>query len=263
MTPNKQSVKPRLSQLLSFHRKRNLNRGICCLLLVGVIPLQAQDFDARARELVGKMTLQEKIDQLHGIHDATHYRYVPPVPRLNIPALHVANGPAGVGPAGDDPQLPATALPAPISLAATWDENLAHRYGVVIGKESQNLAEDLLEGPDVNIARVPQNGRTFEAFGEDPFLVSRMGVNVIQGIQSQGVIANVKHYAANNQEINRDYMNAVVDERTLHEIYLPAFEAAVSCILASGKPKYTTPLSHRANGKPRNRSQTSPECADG
>lgn len=196
-------------------------------MLIGTVSSPAQDFDARARELVSKMTLQEKIDQLHGIRDTNHYRYVPPVPRLNIPALHVANGPAGVGPAGDDPQLPATALPAPISLASAWDEAMAHSYGVLIGKECRNLAEDLLEGPDVNIARVPQNGRTFEAFGEDPFLVSRMGVNVIQGIQSQGVIANVKHYAANNQEINRDYMNAVVDERTLHEIYLPAFEAAV------------------------------------
>lgn len=212
---------------LSFLSTRQVKWPISFLVLLGTISLPAQDFEAQARALVGKMTLPEKIDQLHGIHDATHYRYIPPVPRLNIPALHVANGPAGVGPAGDDPQLPATALPAPISLAASWDEALAHRYGVVIGKESRNLAEDLLEGPDINIARVPQNGRTFEAFGEDPYLVARMGVNVIQGIQSQGIIANVKHYAANNQEINRDYMNVEVDERTLHEIYLPAFEAAI------------------------------------
>jgi beta-glucosidase len=227
MTRKQNSGNPMLHRLLSSLRKHRFNKGICFLVLIGAVSSQAQDFDARARELVSKMTLQEKIDQLHGIHDTNHYRYVSPVPRLNIPALHVANGPAGVGPAGDDPQLPATALPAPIALAASWDENLAHRYGVVIGKESKDLAEDLLEGPDVNIARVPQNGRTFEAFGEDPFLISRMGVNVIQGIQSQSVIANVKHYAANNQEINRDYMNAVVDERPLHEIYLPAFEAAV------------------------------------
>ena len=189
--------------------------------------LRAEDFDARARELVGKMTLEEKIQQLHGIQDAGHYRYVPPVPRLGIPAFHVANGPAGVGPAGDTPQKPATALPAPIALASTWDVPLARRYGVIIGKEAKDLGEDLLESPDINIARVPQNGRTFEAFGEDPYLVSQMAVAEIQGIQSQDVIANVKHYAANNQEDNRSKINVIVDERALHEIYLPAFEASV------------------------------------
>src|SRR5208282_2447754 len=207
-----------------------VRRILVCLLLgllAGGGRLQAQDWDAQARELVGRMTLQEKIEELHGIQDATHFRYVPPIPRLHIPALRVANGPAGVGPAGARPQAPATALSAPISLAATWDVNLAQRYGIIIGKEANDLAEDLLEGPDVNIARVPQNGRTFEAFGEDPYLVARMGVNVIQGIQSQGVIANVKHYAANNQEAERFTINEIIGERALHEIYLPAFEAAV------------------------------------
>src|SRR5215469_3260381 len=98
-------------------------------VLAGRINLQAQDWDARARDLVGKMTLQEKIEQLHGIKDATYYRYVPPIPRLGIPAFHIANGPAGVGPAGDKPQKPATAMSAPISLASTWDVALANRYG--------------------------------------------------------------------------------------------------------------------------------------
>lgn len=189
--------------------------------------LHAGDLEARARELVGKMTLQEKIQELHGIQDAGHFRYVPPIPRLGIPALHVANGPAGVGPAGDSPQKPATALPAPIALASSWDISLAKRYGVIIGKEGKDLDEDLLEAPDINIARVPQNGRTFEAFGEDPCLVSEMAVAEIQGIQSQDVIANVKHYAANNQESNRSRINVIVDERPLHEIYLAAFEASV------------------------------------
>ena len=189
--------------------------------------LHAEDFDARARLLVGKMTLQEKIQELHGIQNSNYFRYVPPVSRLGIPAFHIANGPAGVGPAGDNPQKPATALPSPIALASTWDIALAKRYGVIIGKEGKDLDEDLLESPDINIARVPQNGRTFEAFGEDPYLVSRLSVAEIQGIQSQGIIANVKHYAANNQENNRSKVNVIVDERTLHEIYLPAFEASV------------------------------------
>lgn len=188
---------------------------------------RAENPDARARELVGKMTLQEKIQELHGIKDAEHYRYVPPISRLGIPAFHIANGPAGVGPAGDTPQKPATALPSPIDLASTWDIALAKQYGVIIGKEGKDLDEDLLEAPDINIARVPQNGRTFEAFGEDPYLVSQMSLAEIRGIQSEDVIANVKHYAANNQENNRSKVNADVDERTLHEIYLPAFEASV------------------------------------
>lgn len=211
----------------SIMRKDNLVNLLIAGLLAGGTCLHAEDWDARARELVGKMTLQEKIEQLHGIQDATHYRYVPPNERLGIPAFHIANGPAGVGPAGDKPQVPATAMSSPISLAATWDTTIANHYGVIIGKESGDLGEDLLEAPDVNIARVPQSGRTFEAFGEDPYLVSRMAVNEIEGIQSQGIIANVKHYAANNHEANRSRVNVIVDERTLHEIYLPAFEASV------------------------------------
>ncbi|MGH7950495.1 MAG: beta-glucosidase family protein [Limisphaerales bacterium] len=183
--------------------------------------------DARARQIVGQMTLQEKITELHGIGDKMHRRYVPPIPRLGIPALIVANGPAGVGPADEKKQNPATALPAPISLAASWDISLAHRYGVIIGQEARDLNDSLLEGPDVNIARVPQNGRTFEAFGEDPYLVSQMGVSEIEGIQSQGEIANVKHYDANNQETDRFRVNEIVGERALREIYLPAFKAAV------------------------------------
>ncbi len=189
--------------------------------------LHGQDWDARARRLVSQMTLPEKIQELHGIRDRDHYRYVPPVPRLHIPPLRIANGPAGVGPAGDDPQKPATALPAPISLAATWDTAAADRYGVIIGREARDLDYGLLEGPDINIARVPQNGRTFEAFGEDPYLVGRMAVAEIQGIQSRHVIADVKHYVANNQETDRFHIDEIIGERTLREVYLPAFRAAV------------------------------------
>ncbi|HEV2436177.1 MAG TPA: glycoside hydrolase family 3 C-terminal domain-containing protein [Verrucomicrobiae bacterium] len=211
----------------------HFRRCLFWLLLAGTVAgnarLQARDWDARARRLVSQMTLPEKIEELHGIEDRSKgiFRYVPPIPRLGIPALHIANGPAGVGPAGDKPQKPATALPAPIALASTWDATLAHRYGVIIGREARDLGEDLLEGPDVNIARVPRNGRTFEAFGEDPHLVSQMAIAEIQGIQSQGEIANVKHYAANNQETDRFSINEIVDERALREIYLPAFEASV------------------------------------
>ena len=188
---------------------------------------QSQQDEARARQLVAQMTLDEKIAQLHGIHDQTNYRVVPGLPRLGIPALTVANGPAGLGPAGPGHEGKATALPAPISLAATWDVDAARLNGEIAGNEAAALDNLLLESPDINIARTPHNGRTFEGFGEDPFLTGRLAVANIEGIQSQGVIANVKHYAANNQEQNRHDINEIIDERTLRELYLPAFEAAV------------------------------------
>jgi beta-glucosidase len=194
---------------------------------IAVAQDKANDSDARARKIVSEMTLQEKITELHGMHDDVHQRYVPPITRLGIPGFRIANGPAGVGPGDEHHQLPATALPAPIALASTWDPRLAREYGEVIGLEAKASDDDLLEGPDVNIARVPQNGRTFEAFGEDPYLVGRIAVAEIQGIQSQGEIANVKHYAANNQESHRFSVNEIVGERALREIYLPAFEASV------------------------------------
>ena len=181
----------------------------------------------RAQQIVRQMTLDEKISQVHGIRDASHYRYVPPVLRLGIPALNVTNGPAGVGPGGAGPQKRATALPAPIALAATWDVQLAKEYGVLAAEETRAIGSNLLESPDINIARVPQGGRVFESYGEDPWLVSRLTVANIKGIQSTGIIANVKHFLANNQETNRGSINELVDERSLREIYMPGFEAAV------------------------------------
>ena len=169
----------------------------------------------RARKIVAQMTLDEKVSQMHGTKRKDAFRIVFGVPRLGIPDLLVTNGPAGFGPAGPGHQSAATALPAPISLAATWDLDAAREYGVVSASEAADFGNTLLEAPDVNIARVPQNGRTFEAYGEDPFLAGRLAAANIAGIQSQGIIANVKHYAVNNQEKNRFTINAEVDERTL------------------------------------------------
>src|SRR5437899_861380 len=120
--------------------------------------------------IVNQMTLAEKIQELHGIQDANDFRVVPGVQRLGIPPLNITNGPAGACNGGPGHQGPATAMPAPIALAATWDVNLAYQYGSVIGAEAKHLGNGFLEGPTINIARVPQNGRTFEAFGEDPYL---------------------------------------------------------------------------------------------
>ena len=182
---------------------------------------------ARAKAIVAKMTLDEKITELHGIHTPTQFRIVPGIPRLGIPPLQMTNGPAGVGPGGAGPQKEATALPSPLSLAATWDPSLAFEYGKIAGEETRETGNTLLEGPDVNIARVPQGGRVFESYGEDPYLDAQIAVANIRGTQSTGIMATVKHYIANNQEAERFSVNEDVGERALHEIYMPAFKAAV------------------------------------
>jgi beta-glucosidase len=194
------------------------------LLVVG----QSTDASfARARVIVARMTLEEKIAQVHGIQDEEHFRFVPGLSRLGVPALRITNGPAGVGPGGHFPQPRATALPAPIALAASWDVDLARRYGVLAGQETRELGSDLLETPDINIIRVPQNGRAFESFSEDPYLNSRLAVASIQGTQSTGILANVKHFLANNQEAGRRTIDELIEERPLREIYMPGFEASV------------------------------------
>ncbi|HTC93913.1 MAG TPA: glycoside hydrolase family 3 C-terminal domain-containing protein [Terriglobales bacterium] len=182
---------------------------------------------ARAQGIVSKMSLTDKVSQLHGTFDSTHYRVVVGIPSEGIPDLNVTNGPAGAAGAGPGHGGRAVAFSAPISLAATFDPAAAHTYGTLVGKECKFFGNGLVEGPDINMARVPFNGRTFEAYGEDPYLASQIVVNDIQGIQSNGIIAESKHYAANNQETNRGSINAVIDERTLREIYLPHFEASV------------------------------------
>jgi beta-glucosidase len=181
----------------------------------------------RAELLVKRMTLDEKVLEIHMMNTRAHPREVPAIPRLGIPALKITNGPAGAGP-GDSPQHePATALPSALGLAASWDPNLARTFGRIAAGESADRSERVLEAPGLNITRVPQNGHNFEYFGEDPYLAARMGVAEILGIQQEGVIAEAKHYDANNQEADRKTINEVIGERTLREIYMPAFEAAV------------------------------------
>jgi len=159
-----------------------------------------------------------------GVADGPLYvGYVPGNADLCIPALTFNDGPAGVA----DLQVGTTAFPAPIAQAATWDTSLQRRFGAALGLEAWEKGIDVLLAPDVNIARVPENGRNFEGFGEDPFLSGQTAAAEIAGIQQNPVIATVKHYAVNSQETNRYYVSSNVDDRTLHEIYLPPFEAAV------------------------------------
>ncbi len=182
--------------------------------------------DRRAADLVAQLTLEEKIGLVHGVPSPTYIGYVPGVERLGIPALLLTDGPAGIR-TPKPTSGPSTAFPAPIALAAAFDPELARRVGVAFGSEAKAKAQNVVFAPIVNLARVPEGGRLFEAFGEDPVLTTAMGVAVIEGIQSMGVIATVKHWIANDQEDDRHLVSADVDERTLREVYLPPFAAAV------------------------------------
>ena len=181
----------------------------------------------RAELLVHAMTLDEKLTQIHMMDTREHPRMIQAIERLGIPGFKITNGPVGAGPGDSRQPQPATALPSALALAAAWDIVLAATYGKIAAQESVDWGNSLLEAPGVNIARVPQNGRNFEYFGEDPYLAARLVVPEIKAIEAQGIIAEVKHYSANNQEADRKTINEIIDERTLREIYLPAFEAAI------------------------------------
>jgi len=174
--------------------------------------------DQRARAILHKMMLDEKLDYLGGINGF----FIRGIPRLKLPEFKMADGPLGVRNFG-----PSTAYAAGIALAAAWDETLANRVGTMIAKDARARGVHILLGPAVNIYRSPLCGRNFEYMGEDPFLAARMAVGYIQGVQSQGVGATVKHFMGNNSEFNRHHTSSDMDERTMREIYLPAFEAAV------------------------------------
>jgi beta-glucosidase len=176
------------------------------------------DVERRVDSLLSKMTLEEKIEMIGGVN--TFYTH--PFPQLGVPALKMSDGPMGVHDYG-----PTTAYPGGVALAASWDLDLAKRVGIAMGRDARARGVHLILAPAMNIYRAPMNGRNFEYFGEDPFLASRMAVSIIEGIQGQGVIATAKHFAGNNQEYGRLEISSDIDERTLREIYLPAFEASV------------------------------------
>ncbi|MER6085817.1 glycoside hydrolase family 3 C-terminal domain-containing protein [Streptomyces sp. NPDC001833] len=180
---------------------------------------------ARVAALIARMTLDEKLSFVHGGTDPRalgQAGYIPGVPRLGIPELRLTDGPAGVR-----VNEHATAMPAPVALASSFDDGLAREFGRTVGRDGRALGQDVLLAPMTNTIRVPYAGRNFETFSEDPLLSSRMVAGEVAGVQSQGLIATVKHYAENNQEDNRMGVNVNVDEQTLRQIELPAFEAAV------------------------------------
>lgn len=178
----------------------------------------APDVEQRIEAIVAKMTVEEKVDYISGVD----WFFIRAVPRLGVPSLRMADGPFGVRLTS-----PSTAMAAGIALAATWNTALAEQVGVELGRDSRARGIHFLLAPGVNIYRAPMNGRNFEYLGEDPLLAGRMAVGYIKGVQSQGVSATVKHFLANNSEFDRHRTDSVLDERTMREIYLPAFEAAV------------------------------------
>ncbi len=186
--------------------------------------------DQKVDSLIALMTLEEKVGMIHASSSFTSGG----VPRLGIPEWTMSDGPHGVRKehgrgwiGSESPEYFGTYLPVGVSLAATWNPELGYTFGKVLGQEANARGKDVILGPGINILRTPLNGRNFEYLSEDPYLVSKMAVGYIKGVQDQQVAACVKHYLANNQEIERNTVSVEMSERALREIYLPGFVASV------------------------------------
>jgi len=192
----------------------------CTLTAAAQAPVpDSPAIEAKAHAMVAKLTLEEKIELLGGVDSM----YTHAAPAIGLPRFKMSDASVGVRTWG-----PTTAYAGGVALAAAWDPALARKLGESLGKDARARGVNFLLGPGVNIARSPIAGRNFEYLSEDPYLNATLVVPFIEGVQSEGVIATVKHYAVNSQEYNRHNVDAEVDERTLREIYLPAFEAAVT-----------------------------------
>ena len=200
--------------------KKNLFLIIGLLLSIVCVaqPEFTKENAERAASIVSKMTLREKAEYVGGFENW----YIRAIDRLGLPAVRMADGPQGVR-----NNTKSTLYPSGIAAAATWDRDLIHQMGIALGQDSRARGVHILLGPGANIYRSPLCGRNFEYFGEDPYLAGEIAASYIIGLQSQGVMASIKHFAANNQEYARHSVSSDIDERTLHEIYFPAFEKAV------------------------------------
>ena len=192
-----------------------------CAFLLGLSPAIAQTMgvEQRVESILQQMTIEEKIALIGGAGSLFDIRGIP---RLRVPSMIAADGPFGVR------NFTRTNVYAGgIALAASWNSELAERLGTQLGRDARSRGVHFYLAPGVNIYRAPQNGRNFEYYGEDPYLAGRTAAALISGVQSQGVAATVKHYLGNNSEFARHSTDAIIDERAVREIYLPAFEAAV------------------------------------
>src|SRR5574344_1744929 len=217
-------------------KKLMMNKLILVVISAFVLSIdsagaQSQTQQQQVEDILSQMTLQEKIAMVHAQSKFSSAG----VPRLGIPEIWATDGPHGIRAevlwdewyGANWTNDSCIAFPALTCLAATWDTEMSALYGKSIGEEARDRNKNVLLGPGVNIYRTPLNGRNFEYMGEDPYLASKMVVPYIREVQKNGVAACVKHFALNNQEIYRGHINVQVDDRALHEIYLPAFKAAV------------------------------------
>ena len=205
------------------------------------------------KDLIDQLTLEEKAALLGGKGEWDSRD----IPRLNIPSMIMSDGPHGLrrqAGAGDhlglNASLPATCFPTAATMAGSWDRDLGTEVGVALGEEAKAMGVNILLGPGMNIKRSPLCGRNFEYFSEDPYLAGKMAASYVKGIQSQGVYSCIKHFAVNSQEERRMAMNAVVDERTLREIYLTGFEVAID----ESKPGAVMTSYNQVNGEYANES---------
>lgn len=196
--------------------------GIGLCLFAGSTVINAQiitpQVEQRAKEIVSRMTLKEKIEYISGYTSFS----LRPVPRLGLPEIKLTDGPQGIR-----NKTKSTLYPSGILSAATWNRSLVYKLGQGLGQDAKARGISILLGPSVNIYRAPMCGRNYEYMGEDPYLAGEAAKQYILGVQSEGVIATIKHFAANNQEWDRHHVSSDVDERTLQEIYFPAFRKAV------------------------------------
>lgn len=192
--------------------------ALCSVFVASAVEITPAHI-SRARDLVSRMTLDEKIACLSGKTSFSLREN----PRLGIPEIWLADGPQGIR----NHCKHSTLFPSGIAGASTWNRDAMLRYGQSLADDARARGVAIVLGPSVNIYRTPLCGRNYEYMGEDPYLTSEMAAPYIKGVQSKGVIATVKHFAANNEEWNRHHASSDVDERTLHEIYFPAFRKAV------------------------------------
>jgi beta-glucosidase len=208
-----------------FHIVRRLSVLVVVALASSILTVaqapvpDSPALEARAHAWLAKLNLEQKVELIGGVDDM----YTHPAPAIDLPRFKMSDASVGVRTWG-----PTTAYAGGVALAATWDTDFARKLGESLGKDARARSVNFLLGPGVNIARSSVAGRNFEYLSEDPYLNATIVVPYIEGVQSQGVIATVKHYALNSQEYNRHNVSSDVDERTMREIYLPAFEAAVT-----------------------------------
>ncbi|MDU1890825.1 MAG: glycoside hydrolase family 3 C-terminal domain-containing protein [Dysgonomonas sp.] len=202
---------------------RQIKIVLLCIMAYSCLHTSAQEWytpeiDKKVERLMFQMTVEEKLAYIGGVD----WMYTKNIDRLGIPRMKMTDGPQGLGTHGKS-----TAYPATVMLAATWNEELAYKYGKALGRDCRARGVNIILGPAVNIYRAAMCGRNFEYMGEDPYLAARMAVGYVKGVQGQGVMATIKHFVANNSEYDRNNISNDIDERTLHEIYFPAYKAAI------------------------------------